>query len=263
LPEHSGRSRFNPGTDLERKDETLLLFDHFSYTGNRYPASSMSEKTAHQYTCVVVEDDDASRIILENYIARIEFLTLKASLKSGKEALSFLINNPDVDILLSGNFETILITTEAGYAVEAFDLKVTDYLVKPVNFERFAKAIHRVIDTIYFTKRVPEPFEDQKEIYVKSNSKFYKLSYQDIYFVEALADYVLVYTENTRYIVYSTMKAIEEKLKGTTFVRVHRSYIINLRKIQFIEGNTLIINGKHIPISKTYQEALFQKLNFL
>jgi len=106
-------------------------------------------------------------------------------------------------------------------------------------------------------------FEDQKEIYVKSNSKFYKLSYQDIYFVEALADYVLVYTENTRYIVYSTMKAIEEKLKGTTFVRVHRSYIINLRKIQFIEGNTLIINGKHIPISKTYQEALFQKLNFL
>jgi len=129
--------------------------------------------------------------------------------------------------------------------------------------ERFAKSIHRAIDTIYFSKRVTEPFEDQKEIYVKSNSKFYKLSYQDIYFVEALADYVLVYTENTRYIVYSTMKAIEEKLKGTTFVRVHRSYIINLRKIQFIEGNTLIINGKYIPISKTYQEALFQKLNFL
>jgi two-component system LytT family response regulator len=73
----------------------------------------------------------------------------------------------------------------------------------------------------------------------------------------------LVYTENTRYIVYSTMKAIEEKLKGSTFIRVHRSYIVNMRKIQFIEGNTLIINAKHIPISKTYQDSLFQRLNFL
>jgi DNA-binding LytR/AlgR family response regulator len=159
--------------------------------------------------------------------------------------------------------ETILITTESGYAVEAFDLKALDYLVKPVQFERFAKAIHRAIDTIYFTKRQTSQNEDLKEIYVKSNSKFYKLSYQDIYFIEALADYVLVYTENTRYIVYSTMKAIEEKLKGSTFIRVHRSYIVNMRKIQFIEGNTLIINAKHIPISKTYQDSLFQRLNFL
>lgn len=240
----------------------------------------MSEKTALTYSCVIVEDDDASRLILENYISRIDFLELKASLTSGKEGFNFLVNNPEVDILLldinmpemSGIElmksvptlpETILITTETGYAVEAFDLRALDYLVKPVQFDRFAKAIHRAIDTIYFTKRVAEPNEELKEIYVKSNSKFYKLSYNDIFFVEALADYVLVYTENTRYIVYSTMKAIEEKLKGSTFVRVHRSYIINLRKIQFIEGNTLIINGKHIPISKTYQELLFQKLNFL
>jgi DNA-binding LytR/AlgR family response regulator len=240
----------------------------------------MSEKTSQTYSVVIVEDDDASRLILENYISRIEFLELKASLKSGKEGFNFLTNNSDIDILLldinmpemsgielmkSVNAlpETILITTESGYAVEAFDLRALDYLVKPVQFERFAKAIHRAIDTIYFTKRISNTSEDQKEIYVKSNSKFYKLAYQDIFFVEALADYVLVYTETTRYIVYSTMKAIEEKLKGTTFVRVHRSYIINLRKIQFIEGNTLIINGKHIPISKTYQEGLFQRLNFL
>lgn len=240
----------------------------------------MSAKTSQTYSCIIVEDDGASRLILENYINRIEFLELKASLKSGKEGFNFLVNNPDVDILLldinmpemSGIElmksvpelpETILITTESGYAVEAFDLWALDYLVKPVQFERFAKAIHRAIDTIYFTKRPASDQEDQKEIYVKSNSKFYKLSYQDIYFIEALADYVLVYTDSTRYIVYSTMKAIEEKLKGNTFVRVHRSYVINLRKIQFIEGNTLIINGKHIPISKTYQDALFQKLNFL
>lgn len=240
----------------------------------------MSAKTSQTYSCIIVEDDDASRLILENYINRIEFLELKASLKSGKEGFNFLVNNPEVDILLldinmpemSGIElmksvpdlpETILITTESGYAVEAFDLRALDYLVKPVQFERFAKAIHRAIDTIYFTKRPASDNEDQKEIYVKSNSKFYKLSYQDIYFIEALADYVLVYTDNTRYIVYSTMKAIEEKLKGNTFVRVHRSYVINLRKIQFIEGNTLIINGKHIPISKTYQDTLFQKLNFL
>jgi len=240
----------------------------------------MSQKTALSYSCVIVEDDDASRLILENYISRIDFLKLKASLKSGKEGFNYLINNPDIDILfldinmpeMSGielmksvpNLpETILITTESGYAVEAFELKALDYLVKPVQFERFAKAVHKAIDSIYFTKRLPRQNEEQKEIYVKSNSKFYKLAYHDIFFVEALADYVLVYTENTRYIVYSTMKAIEEKLRGVTFSRVHRSYIINLRKIQFIEGNTVIVNGKHIPISKTYQDSLFQKLNFL
>jgi DNA-binding LytR/AlgR family response regulator len=240
----------------------------------------MSEKTALSYSCVIIEDDDASRLILENYISRIEFLSLKASLKNGKEGFNYLVNNPEIDILLldinmpemSGielmksvpNLpETILITTESGHAVEAFDLRALDYLVKPVQFERFAKAIHRATDTIYFTKRNFDPNEKEKEIYVKSNSKFYKLAYDEIYFVEALADYVLVYTENTRYIVYSTMKAVEEKLKGSIFLRVHRSYIINLRKIQFIEGNTLIINAKHIPISKTYQDALFAKLNFL
>jgi DNA-binding LytR/AlgR family response regulator len=240
----------------------------------------MSAKTSRKYTCIIVEDDEASRLILENYISRIEFLELKASLTSGMEGYNYLINNPNIDILLldinmpemSGMDlmkavpilpETILITTESSFAVEAYELKALDYLVKPVQFERFAISIHRAIDFIYFTKRTTGPDESMKEIYVKSNSKFYKLAYDDIYFVEALADYVLVYTENTRYIVYSTMKAIEEKLKGVTFVRVHRSYIINLRKIQFIEGNTVIVSGKHIPISKTYQDSLFAKLNFL
>jgi DNA-binding LytR/AlgR family response regulator len=241
----------------------------------------MIEKTKQIYSCVIVEDDDASRLILENYISRLDFLKLEASLKSGKEGFNFLVNNPDVDILLldinmpeMSGIEimksvprlpaTILITTESGYAVEAFDLKALDYLVKPVQFERFTKAIHRAVDGIYFEKKSDYgSAEDRKEIYIKSNSKFYKLAYQDIYFVEALADYVLVHTENTRYIVYSTMKAVEEKLKGNTFLRVHRSYIINLRKIQFIEGNTLIINSKHVPISKTYQDVLYSRLNFL
>jgi DNA-binding LytR/AlgR family response regulator len=148
--------------------------------------------------------------------------------------------------------------------VEAFDLKALDYLVKPVQFERFAKAIHRAVDNLYFSKDAEsDDLDEKKEIYVKSNSKFYKLGYHEIFFVEALADYVLVHTESARYIVYSTMKAVEEKLRGKTFMRVHRSYIVNLRKIQYIEGNTLIINGKHVPISKTYQDELFSRLNFL
>jgi two-component system LytT family response regulator len=241
----------------------------------------MSEKTNQVYSCVIVEDDEASRLILENYISRLDFLKLEASLKSGKEGFNFLVNNPDIDILLldinmpemSGIElmkavphlpQTILITTESGHAVEAFDLKALDYLVKPVQFERFAKAIHRAVDNLYFSKDAEsDDLDEKKEIYVKSNSKFYKLGYHEIFFVEALADYVLVHTESARYIVYSTMKAVEEKLRGKTFMRVHRSYIVNLRKIQYIEGNTLIINGKHVPISKTYQDELFSRLNFL
>jgi len=240
----------------------------------------MSAKTSRKYTCIIVEDDEASRLILENYVSRIDFLDLKASIQNGREAYNYIVNNPGIDIvLLDINMPemsgidlmksvpvkpvTILITTESMFAVEAFELNACDYLVKPVQFERFALAITRAVNLIYYTKRVSGPDESKREIYVKSNSKFYKLVYEDILFVEALADYVLVYTENTRYIVYSTMKAIEEKLKGDTFVRVHRSYIINLRRVQFIEGNTVIVSAKHIPISKTYQDGFFSKLNFL
>jgi DNA-binding LytR/AlgR family response regulator len=240
----------------------------------------MSVLSRGHYNCVIVEDDDASRLILENYSRRIEFLDLQPSLHSGRDAFHYLVSHPEIDILLLDiNMpemngielikslpripETIFITTEGLHAVEAFDLRAQDFLVKPVPFERFARAIHRACEAI---ERRRMPLHDgslPNEIFVKANSRYHKVAFEEILYIEALADYVLVHTTGIRHIVYSTMKAIEEKLPYPNFMRVHRSFIINRDKIQQIEGGTALVNGKQIPISKTYQDQLFESLNFL
>lgn len=240
----------------------------------------MSILSKTRFSCIIAEDDDASRLILENYIKRIEFLDFKISLETGSEAFHYLISNPETDILLLDiNMpemngiellkalpkipETIFITTEGNHAVEAFELRALDYLVKPVPFERFARAIHRACETIEKTRlHKPSP-GTQSEIFVKLNSRYHKVAFEDILYVEALADYVLIHTHSTRHVVYSTMKAIEEKLSGSSFMRIHRSFIVNREKIQQIDGGNLVINGKQIPISKTYHDQLFESLNFL
>lgn len=241
---------------------------------------AMSVLSRGSYSCVIVEDDDASRLILENYTRRIEFLDLKTSLVSGRDAYNYLVSHPDTDILLldinmpemngidlikslPSSPETIFITTEGGHAVEAFDLRAQDFLVKPVSFERFARAIHRACEGIEKRRIPPAAGIIPNEIFVKANSRYHKVPFSEILYIEALADYVLVHTTTVRHIVYSTMKAIEEKLPGTSFMRIHRSFIINRDKIQQIDGGSVIVNGKQIPISKTYQDQLFESLNFL
>ena len=249
-------------------------------SSNQKNQQAMSVLSKGKYQCIIVEDDEASRLILENYTRRIEFLSLEVSLQSGRDAFHYLISHPETDILLLDiNMpemngielikslpripETIFITTEGGHAVEAFDLRAQDFLVKPVTFERFARAIHRACESIEKKNKPFQQPQSANEIFVKVNSRYHKVPFDDILYIEALADYVLVHTTGVRHIVYSTMKAIEEKLPHPNFMRVHRSFIINRDKIQQVEGGTVHVNGKLIPISKTYHEQLFESLNFL
>jgi len=233
-----------------------------------------------RFSCVIVDDDESSRLILENFISQFKYLELKASFETGIEAFNFLSDNPDVNILLLAidmpemngieliraipkKPQTIFISAHEQFAVEAFELGAQDYLMKPFSFERFARAIQRVSGNIHQSNKELVPNKIHNEIFVKSNSRFHKLNYDEILFVEALADYVLVNTNTSKHIVYSTMKAMEEKLAGDTFMRIHRSFIINKNKIQQVENGAVIVNGKEIPVSKTYQNLLFEKLNFL
>jgi two-component system LytT family response regulator len=233
-----------------------------------------------RFSCVIVDNDESSRLILENFISQFKYLELKASLKTGIEAFNFLSENPDVNILLLDinmsemngieliraipkKPETIFISEHEQFAVEAFELGAQDYLMKPFSFERFARAIQRVSVNIQQSNKESLPSKEHKEIFVKANARFHKLNYDEILFIEALADYVLVNTTTSKHIVYSTMKAMEEKLAGDTFMRIHRSFIINKNKIQQVENGAVIVNGKEIPVSKTYQNLLFEKLNFL
>jgi len=156
--------------------------------------------------------------------------------------------------------QVVLITSNPEYAVQAFELSITDYLVKPIKYVRFLKSVEKVRSNL--TSPILDSL-NKEDIYVKSDSKIVKIKLDDIQFVEALSDYVIINTAEKRYIVHSTMKSIEQKLSQNNFTRVHRSYIVNIDKIQTIEDLNIIMPKKSIPIGASYKNAFLSKLNFL
>jgi DNA-binding LytR/AlgR family response regulator len=158
------------------------------------------------------------------------------------------------------DYEIILITSVKEHAVEAFEKSVTDFLVKPVDYSRFLAATEKAKKNI---ENLQKQNEQQKDIYVRSDAKFVRLEFSKIVMVEALADYVVFYTENKKHIVHYTMKGIEKKLPPSAFTRVHRSYIVNTAKIDGLEDNSIIINGRLVPMGASYREEFLARLNFL
>ena len=153
-------------------------------------------------------------------------------------------------------------TGQEKYAVPAFDLDVTDYIIKPVDYTRFLRAVNRVKD-------LEAPVEMSKEanlnakLFVKVDAQLVGIRISDIVLVEALADYVRILAGDKKYTVYSSMKGISAKLPDRHFMRVHRSYIVNLDRIDSIDDNTLMVNGNMVPVGVTYQKDLMGRLNIL
>ena len=226
--------------------------------------------------CIVVDDDEMSRKVVAHFIEKTSFLQVSKMLDNAKDALDYLdeehvdivfldVQMPDMtgmDFLnaVVKDIEVILITSEEKYAVEAFEKKVTDYLVKPIEYSRFVQAAMAAQANIS-AKRASA--ESRKEFYVRSDSKIIRIPFDKILFVEALADYVIIQTEAKKHIVHFTMKGIATRLPDECFVRTHRSYIVNLDKIEVLEDNSLLIGEKYIPIGASYKEALLDRLNFL
>jgi DNA-binding LytR/AlgR family response regulator len=157
--------------------------------------------------------------------------------------------------------QVIFVTSRSDYAVEAFEYNVTDYLVKPITYARFLKAVTKAKDI--FDTHQPVQLHS-KDLYIKTDSKIVKLNLKDLLYVEALADYVMFYTANgNRHVVHSTMKGVEKKLNSGEFIRVHRSFIINIEKIDAIEDLSIVINKKLIPIGASYKDGFLKKLNIL
>jgi DNA-binding LytR/AlgR family response regulator len=152
----------------------------------------------------------------------------------------------------------VIISSRTDYAVEAFEYSIADYLVKPITYARFLKAVERV--------REPQDLAvsgSSSDLFIKTDSKIVKVSLKDLLYVEALADYVILHTNNARYIVHSTMKAIEKKLSEASFIRIHRSFIVNTEKIESIEDLSVVINKKFIPIGASYKDGFLKRLNIL
>ena len=229
-------------------------------------------------TCVIIDDDEINRLTLEHYVELTPCLKLVGSLADGIAGLTFFREGNHVDVLfldiemphlsglellrvLADPPEVIITTSRQDFAVDAFDLRVTDYLVKPFDFARFTQAVERVQ-----SRSAPQaPAAEvpaSADLFVKVNSRMVRVNFNEVLYVEALSDYVNIVTPKQKYIVYTTLKALETRLTPfPSFIRVHRSYLLNTQHIDSIEDNTANLRGGHfVPIGKSYQESFYKGL---
>jgi DNA-binding LytR/AlgR family response regulator len=227
---------------------------------------------------IIIDDEPLARKGLREYIQDVDFLELvgefdnplKATqaLTSQQVDLMFLdIHMPKItgiDFLRSLQHppQVIFTTAYPQYAVEGFDLNVVDYLVKPISFDRFLKAVMKAKDVISKKGIVPSSASPAEEyVFIKADNKLVKVFYHDILYIEALQNYVTIHTSNNKkYITYLTFKSMEESLPSDQFIRVHKSYLVSASKIESIEGNCIRIGQHEIPISRTVKEEVLEKL---
>jgi DNA-binding LytR/AlgR family response regulator len=225
---------------------------------------------------LIVDDEPLAQDVLETHILRMPELNLVAKCSNTMEAnaaleeysidLMFLdIQMPQVtgvEFLKSLENPPLVIFTTAysNYAVEGFELNAIDYLLKPISFDRFSKAVEKAKEQISLRKAAEAEGEDVDHMYVKSDKKLIRVKYSDIIYIEGLKDYVIIRMDTGRLITLQTMKSLEEKLPSKIFRRVHRSFIVAINKIHAIEGNMIEVvekgQPKHLPIGKNYRDEL-------
>ncbi len=163
----------------------------------------------------------------------------------------------DVFDFFEQSIPVIAFSKEEKYAIKSFDAGVVDYMVLPGSFDRFLRAVKRAERVA--SQHVPEI----KDMYVRSNAKSLRVPFDSVLYIEAMADYVIIQTEDCKYIVHYTMKGIQDKLPADRFVRVHRSYILNMDKIHAIDNQEVIIKEKRIPIGASNKDYFFSRLNLI
>ena len=229
-----------------------------------------------KYRCLIVDDEPIARQILEKYIAQIEALHLAGQCSNAFEALNVL-HKEMIDILfldikmptLSGldllktlqNPPKVILTTAfSEFGVESYEYGITDYLLKPIAFERFLKAMNKIIlpeKTANLPEKTQEKIAEQEFIFFKADKKIHKLYFKEILFFEGCGNYIKVCTEQAQpLMVLEKFGDLEEKLPEKQFLRVHKSFIVNVAHIQQIEGNTLKIKDKSVSISATYKQNI-------
>jgi DNA-binding LytR/AlgR family response regulator len=220
--------------------------------------------------CMIVDDEPLAIDVLRRYIEAVPALTLVATFQKPMEVFEALVHT-EVDILfldiempgltglaltrsLSHPPQIIFTTAFREYAAEGFDLQALDYLVKPVSYERFLKAINKYQNIV--NVREPAIPTEETFIFLKADKEMVKLKYDDVLFVEGLKNYARIKTQGKDLIVYYTLSYLEDKFPAKHFKRVHRSFIINLGKVDKFVSGSVDIAGKIIPIGKTYQEEV-------
>ncbi|WP_431167517.1 LytR/AlgR family response regulator transcription factor [Tenacibaculum halocynthiae] len=218
--------------------------------------------------CAIIDDEPSSQNILKHLIGDVDFLEIAGVCNDAVDAMTFL-KETKVDLLfldinmpnLSGisfykmlnNPPLVIFTTAySEYAIEGFDVNAIDYLLKPFSFERFLKAVQKVKNKLVLEKEF---------IIIKSNKKLYQLKVNDILFIEALGDYIKIYTKDKVLVSYKTLGNILSLLPANKYIQIHKSYIINQSKLDFVEGNQVTIGLKKIPIGQKFKINFLKRLN--
>ena len=236
---------------------------------------------------LIVDDEPLAQDVLETYIAKLPDLNLVQKCNNALEANEALRNHP-IDLMfldiqmpqltgieflrtLSNPPMVVFTTAYPNYAVEGFELDAIDYLLKPIPFDRFVKAVNKVSEQLKIKKGgiptvVDSPVEEKSDyFFVKADKKLVKINYTDIVYIEGLKDYVIIRMNSNRIVTLQTMKSLESKLPSHLFKRIHRSYIVGLQKINAVVGNMVEVmekgQPKHLPVGKNYRDELLAIVN--
>jgi DNA-binding LytR/AlgR family response regulator len=218
--------------------------------------------------CIIVDDDKLSCKILEGFVSKSSSLNLIGSFSDSLEARNILTKRHDIDLIILDiqmpERNIVIVSSAEEYALKAFDFNVVDYLLKPISYGRFCKAIDK---TIRYFARKEVPNTGDEEIFIKKGSSLVKLKIREIIYIEALENYITLNTNDDRFTIHFTMKAIENQLPSGVFIRVHRSFIINKSMIQTIKENSLDLNIggslKSIPVGKSFRDSLLNDINVM
>jgi two-component system, LytTR family, response regulator len=229
-----------------------------------------------QYTCLIVEDEPLARNLLTEYVKKVSFLRLVHACSNPLEALELLRNNPVDNLFLDIQMPeitgitflkilqrkplVILTTAYSEYALESYELDVVDYLLKPVTFDRFLKAVDKASlrlnpGTAPISEKAPGSEPAQPFVFVKDGTKLVKINFDDILYVEGLKDYVTIHTRLQKVVSLQRLKSLELQLPADRFIRIHHSYIVALKAIDVIHKGEVQIGNAMIPISDTYRKA--------
>ncbi len=225
--------------------------------------------------CIVIDDELPAIQQMEDYIARVPFLKLLKCFNNAIEPMTFL-QTSDVDLIfldiemegftglqliksLQRKPKIVLTTAYDQYAIDAFDLNVSDYLLKPISFERFMQSMDKIFDLFTNKSQVETRGPQYKRDYffVKTEFRMQRVDFNDILYVEGMKEYLMIHTTSDKIMTLQSFKTLVEVLPSDNFIRVHKSYLVAINKIESVERNRITIANTIIPVSDTYKDAFF------
>jgi DNA-binding LytR/AlgR family response regulator len=234
-------------------------------------------KHSKSISCLIVDDEVIAREVIAAHLSKISNINIVASCSNALEAFNWInthnidlvfldINMPEISGIafaksLNKSIKIIFTTAYRDYAVEGFELKAVDYLLKPIAFERLLKAINTYFETLPNSeKQIQKNTETNDFIFVRSDRKMIKIDFEAIVYIESFSDYLKIHLETETIVTRETISAIEAKLPKQKFMRIHRSYIISIAHINSFTNEHITIKNKALPISRSYKKEVLEQL---